>query len=275
MAMSPGPKTSNDLRAYRRLARALRELPAPPTPPDLGERVLARVRAMEELRYAEIETVYGRLFAAYGPRGLKLIAPAEDGAAFAAECERRFGQPARLDPEPDARLLARLQRALAGDRRAAARLPVDLATVGDFQREVLEVARRIPRGEVRTYGWIARELGRPRAARGVGSALHHNPLPFLIPCHRVVGSDGLLRGYAFGLDTKRRVLEAEGLDVEGQESAARRGERFRGSATTRIFCFPSCHQARRIRPQNVVPFGSEREARAAGYRPCQRCRPAA
>ena len=273
--MTPRTRTTNQLQAYRKLARALRELPVPPAPADLGQRVLARVRAPEELRYAEVDTVYGRLFAAYGPRGLKLIAPADDGAAFVAECGRRFGQQARPDPEPDARLLERLQRALAGDRQAAARLPVDLAWVGEFQREVLEVARRIPRGEVRTYGWIARELGRPRAARGVGSALHHNPLPFLIPCHRVVGSDGLLRGYAFGLDTKRRVLEAEGLDVGAQESAARRGERFRGSATTRIFCFPSCHQARRIRPENVVPFRSEQEAREAGYRPCQRCRPAA
>jgi O-6-methylguanine DNA methyltransferase len=273
--MNPRTQTTNDLEAYRKLTRALRELPVPATPADLGRRVLARAVEENELRYAEVETVYGRVFAASGSRGLKLIAPADNGDAFAAECERRFGRRARLDPEPDRRVLERLQRALAGDRQAAARLPLDLEALGSFQRAVLETARRIPRGEVRSYGWIAREMGQPRAARGVGAALHHNPLPFLLPCHRVVGSDGRLTGYALGLEVKRRVLQVEGLDVEALEAAAQRGERLRGSATTGIFCFPSCHQARRIRPENVVPFRSERQAREAGYRPCQRCRPAA
>jgi O-6-methylguanine DNA methyltransferase len=139
---------------------------------------------------------------------------------------------------------------------------------------VLAKALEIPRGEVRTYGWVAREIGRPLASRAVGRALGRNPIPFIIPCHRVVGSGGRLTGYAFGLPLKRRVLQREGLDPAMLEEAERRGERFRGSRTTRIFCLPTCRNARRVQPANVVPFRAESQAVAAGYRPCRVCRPA-
>ena len=79
-----------------------------------------------------------------------------------------------------------------------------------FQRRVWVALCKIPRGETRTYQWIARKLGQPRAARAVGAAVGANPIPFVVPCHRVVGSDGSLCGFAGGLAMKHRLLAMEG-----------------------------------------------------------------
>ena len=79
-----------------------------------------------------------------------------------------------------------------------------------FRRAVLEETLRIPPGRTRTYGWLAAKVGRPRAARAVGRVMATNPLPLVIPCHRVVGSDGALHGYGGGLPMKAALLRAEG-----------------------------------------------------------------
>ncbi len=84
--------------------------------------------------------------------------------------------------------------------------------VPDFTRRCLEFLRTIPRGEVCTYGWVARQLGYPRGARAVGQALARNPLPLFFPCHRVVGRHSL-GGFSAGLDLKRRLLRLEGLRI--------------------------------------------------------------
>lgn len=80
--------------------------------------------------------------------------------------------------------------------------------------------------------------------------------------------------YVFGRDAKRAVLAAEGVDVEGLEQLARSGMHYYGSDTTRVYCFPTCRNARRITARHRVPFSSTRQAAAAGYRPCRVCRPA-
>jgi methylated-DNA-[protein]-cysteine S-methyltransferase len=82
----------------------------------------------------------------------------------------------------------------------------------EFSRKVWQACARIPKGQVRTYGWIAREIGNPRSARAVGQALARNPFAPLVPCHRVVGADGGLTGFSAkgGLKAKRRLLEREG-----------------------------------------------------------------
>jgi O-6-methylguanine DNA methyltransferase len=165
-----------------------------------------------------------------------------------------------------------IRRRLAGDRRA--RIELDLRGSTSFEVAVWRKALEIPRGEVRPYGWVAAEIGRPKAVRAVGTALAHNPIPLVVPCHRVVRSDGTIGRYSLGgPENKRRILAAEGLDPDAMEAEAGAGIRFLGSDTTRIVCLPTCQHARRITARHRVPFGSLRAARAAGYRPCKRCRP--
>lgn len=102
-----------------------------------------------------------------------------------------------------------LARYFSGERVSFLNYPVKLSELPVFSRQVLEAARRIPYGERCSYGELARAVGRPGAARAVGQALHRNPLPIIIPCHRVVGADGGLRGFAGGVELKRRLLELE------------------------------------------------------------------
>lgn len=146
--------------------------------------------------------------------------------------------------------------------RAFFTVPVDLSAAASFQRSVLEAARAIPFGEVRSYGWIARKIGNPRAVRAVGTALGRNPVPLVVPCHRVLRSDGSLGGYGLGLDLKNRLLSLE------HETPA-----IAGSDTTRIVCRHGCPHGRRVARRHEVVFASVAEARAVGYRPCLHCRP--
>ncbi len=171
-----------------------------------------------------------------------------------------------------AHLADAIARRLAGERRV--RIPLDLRGRTEFEVAVWTKALEIPRGEVRPYGWIAAEIGRPRAVRAVGTALGHNPVPLIVPCHRVVRTDGTIGQYSLGgPGNKRTILAAEGLDPTALEDAARRGERLSGSTTTRIVCWPTCRHARRTQDRYRVAFRSLREAGEMGYRPCKVCRP--
>lgn len=122
--------------------------------------------------------------------------------------DRRAGLPGCAPLE---RAAAELTEYFAGGRRV---FTVPLAPAGTpFQRLVWDALREIPYGATAAYGEIAVRIGRPKAARAVGSANHRNPLPILIPCHRVLGADGALTGYAGGLEVKRALLAIEGVQV--------------------------------------------------------------
>ena len=167
-----------------------------------------------------------------------------------------------------AHLADAIARRLAGERRV--RIPLDLRGRTEFEVAVWTKALEIPRGEVRPYGWIAAEIGRPRAVRAVGTALGHNPVPLIVPCHRVVRTDGTIGQYSLGgPGNKRTILAAEGLDPTALEDAARRGERLSGSTTTRIVCWPTCRHARRTQDRYRVAFRSLREAGDDGLPPVQ------
>jgi len=221
-----------------------------------------------------VEGPAGPLLVAYNGRGISATAPAGDEAGFVARFLARHRRPLRPAGEPPARLLAQLRRCI--DPTAGGAAPrFDLRGVSDFERAVLRKTAKIPRGEVRPYAWVASEIGRPAAVRAVGGALNRNPVPVLIPCHRVVGSDGALTGYAWGVPYKRTLLDAEGADPAELERLGRDRTRYLGSDTTRVYCYPTCHNARRIGPTHRVAFRDAGAAAAAGYRPCRRCRPPA
>jgi len=165
-----------------------------------------------------------------------------------------------------------VERVLQGETRHVP--PIDLAGQTEFVRSVLLKALEIPYGQVRPYSWIARQIGHPNAQRAVGSALAGNPVPLLIPCHRVVRRDGLIGNYGLGgPEIKRRILEYEGANIDRLEGMARRGHRYIGSDTTHIYCFPTCHHGHRLTEKHTVEFASTQEAQAKGYRPCKVCRP--
>lgn len=153
-------------------------------------------------------------------------------------------------------------------------LPLDLRPVTPFRRRVLTQATAIPRGEVRSYGWLAHHVGKPGAARAVGSAMATNPVPLIVPCHRVVRSDGHIGAYSLGgPHNKWILLESEGAHPDHLEELAASGIRYLGSDTTGVYCVPSCRHAGRISEQHLHTFGSSREARQAGFRPCRTCQP--
>jgi O-6-methylguanine DNA methyltransferase len=185
---------------------------------------------------------------------------------------RRTARDLRQVEEPPANLRTVIASALSDNPGKPPAF--DLRGLTEFETAVLRKALEIPRGEVRPYGWVAREIGHPGAARAVGTALANNPVPLLIPCHRVVRGDGVIGNYIFGTDAKVTMLESEHAGPDALSALARQGIRYAGSDTTKIFCFPSCRHARRITEGHAVWFTSEQEARGAGYRPCKVCRPA-
>jgi methylated-DNA-[protein]-cysteine S-methyltransferase len=150
----------------------------------------------------------------------------------------------------------------AGDRTFFG-VPVDLSRVPPFERAALEVAAQIPYGEVRSYKWIAERLGKPDAARAVGGAMAGNPVPLIVPCHRVVRTDGGLGGYSFGLVQKEALLSLERATTP-----------YVGCASTKIFCRKGCAHECRTREGGRIHFASGADARTSGYRPCNGCRPA-
>jgi len=258
---------------YAAVEAALAAL-AVPAPPNLAPTTLLAVGLADA--YAPIDSPIGPLFVAWNGRGVSAVVaaadPAEDPAAFEARFEREVGRPIRRAPSLPPRLETAIRRRLAGDRRV--RIDLDLRGHTTFERAVWLKALEIPRGEVRPYAWIAAEIGRPKAVRAVGSALAHNPVPLVVPCHRVVRSDGLIGQYSLGgPGNKRTILAAEGLDPDELETLARTGIRFIGSGTTRVVCLPSCHHARRIQPGHRTPFRSLAAGLEAGYRACRSCRP--
>jgi O-6-methylguanine DNA methyltransferase len=168
-----------------------------PAPRRVLETVLRQLELGDE--YALLDTLLGPLYVAWNARGISAAMRTPTGAAFEERFRDRFGRALRQAREVPCDL---------GDT-------FDLSGLTEFERAVLLKAREIPRGEIRTYGWVASQIGRPTAVRAVGSALRKNPVPVFIPCHRVVRSDGQLGQYALGgTDQKRAILSAEGVEVE-------------------------------------------------------------
>ena len=146
----------------------------------------------------------------------------------------------------------------------------------DFQREVLQATAEIPYGTVVTYQGIANMIAQPKAVRAVAQALRHNPIPIHIPCHRVLGSDGRLTGYAGNLvDLKQRILETEGIPVVATSKgpAIAKKHMYVGWRLSNRFCRPDCRTLAGLQVSERVLIPSQARAQELGYAPCDTCRP--
>src|SRR6266581_8623258 len=242
------------------LTTDLKRLGGVKAPAGFADRVLSQAGVSDS--YATLETVLGEVFVAWNRQGVSAAMRAASAAEFEACFRKDVGRSlSRAVAPPD--LAAKIQDELSGKRR----LRFDLRGLTEFEQAVLRKTREIRRGEVRPYGWVAREIGHPAAVRAVGTALANNPIPYFIPCHRVVRTDGMIGNYGGGgPEAKRSILTLEGVQLKRLEKLAHSGLRYEGVRSTKIFCFPTCFHGRRVREENFVFFHDESEARAAGYR---------
>lgn len=179
------------------------------------ERLLARAgrEGLAAVGYDVLDSPLGKLWVAIGPKGVTTIHYGEEPSeSELRRLVRVYGPGVVPDPKRSSALARELDQYFAGKRRAFD-IDVDLSGLSPFQQKVLSATAKIPFGDVHTYQTVARRAGNEKASRAAGGALNANPIPIVVPCHRVVGSNGSLVGYAGGLDVKRRLLAIEGADL--------------------------------------------------------------
>ena len=197
-ALTHGPRANGDDRALEAAEAARR----------LSGRIAAE--GLADIGYAGVDSPFGTLHAAVTKLGLvRLTFPEEDTDAMLEALSRRLSPriveaPSLLDP-----VRRELDDYFSG-RRTSFEIALDWALIGPFARKVLRATAEIPYGDSLSYAEIAAEAGSPRGSRAAGNALGSNPIPIVIPCHRVRRTGGALGGYAGGLDRKRWLLELEG-----------------------------------------------------------------
>ena len=174
---------------------------------DAQFRAAALREGLVDVRYDIVDSPVGELFVAATDRGLARISYFPDGMEDVLA--RSFGPRVLRLPLDDVR--RELDEYFAGKRRTFD-LPLDLR-VAPFHAAVLAELARVPYGETDTYGALAAKVGKPKAARAVGTVMNRNPIPIVLPCHRIVGASGALTGYAGGLEIKRHLLQLEGAKL--------------------------------------------------------------
>jgi methylated-DNA-[protein]-cysteine S-methyltransferase len=169
------------------------------------------------------------------------------------------------------RVGAEINRFFEGDQTVMERR-VDLSMVeSEFQVRALTTLRTVPAGAVITYQALAAAVGNPDSQRAIGNTMATNPVPLVIPCHRVIRSDGTIGNYGGGVANKLKLLRLEGFEVGSDMRLPSRA--VMGHRRTHIFCRPSCSAAKRADSNQVLIFADAACAGHAGLRPCKLCRP--
>ena len=205
-------RPSAELERWLRTAEGRREMGAYRQALDALGRLYGEVRPRaprETVYYCAIRTPIGRVLVAATEAGLVRVSFRCSEASFAGELRRRLGADVVRSPARTADIVHQLRAYFAGERRTFD-VRVDLTRLTAFHRRVLTAAASVPAGQVVSYGEIARRIGQPRGSRAVGQALRRNPVPIVIPCHRVVAAGGKIGGYTGGLAIKRKLLRIEG-----------------------------------------------------------------
>jgi len=178
----------------------------------------------QTIRYATSSSPLGRMLVAATDRGVCAIVFGEDNDEVIDSLRERFPNAELVQDPGDKGWLAEAVTFVTSqmtEHPLAATFPLDVRATA-FQQRVWKALQTIPRGETRTYSGLAKELGNPNATRAVARACATNPVAVIVPCHRVVGKDGSLTGYRWGIERKRKLLAAESLEVAGSSPTSRR-----------------------------------------------------
>jgi methylated-DNA-[protein]-cysteine S-methyltransferase len=246
----------------------------------------ARSLARLEVKLADLRHRLVRYRIFPSPFGSILLARSEEGVLLVeylgrshrlsdSRLTRVSGIETAEDGHESESLFKDLRDYLAG-KRTRLDWPLDLRLVhSQFHRSVLEKTAAIPYGAVESYAGVAAEIGRPKAVRAAAQALRWNPLPIVIPCHRVIGSSGALTGYAGGTtEKKKKLLAIEGVRTVrlGDDFSIRRDAMYILQPGEEEYCLPTCPSVKSLRLGSKL-FASRSRAEETGLRPCTTCRP--
>ena len=277
---SPCRREFENYRSVDNAVTALREKPLPG-----GSLVKSRERLDTRLADLRKRLLVYRIFPS--PLGNILIARSELGISLVEYLERGTSlRASRLSHESGVELVEdggeldaayrELLEYLQGERTRLS-WPLDLRLArSDFHRTVLQATAAIPYGAVIPYAGLAQEIGKAPAVRAVAQALRWNPLPIVIPCHRVIGTSGALTGYAGGkVDLKQKLLSVEGIPTAKKAGALSIAPEsmyvlYPGDQE---YCVPTCPSLGTRKPAPLTRFASRANAEAAGFTPCTTCRP--
>jgi methylated-DNA-[protein]-cysteine S-methyltransferase len=247
---------------------------------DLLRRTRDRLdKALKHIRRPQVavgvvNSPLGDLLVAMSARGIVLnhyLSGAADLAATIAKLRSQF------DPIEDQQSVLAISpevRSYLAGNATALRQKVDLSLVETpFQKKILGKLQAVPRGAVISYQALGAAAGVQNGARAVANALHNNPVPIYLPCHRVISSDGQIGGYAGGTARKLQLLHSEGFAVDKRQARIPDSILW-GHTGTRIFCRESCPTATHADRKRILFFADARQATRAGMRPCENCRPA-
>src|SRR5262249_45851452 len=171
-------------------------------------------RPRSAVYWCSLPSPIGRVHVAASDTGLVRVGFRRSEASFVAELRRSLDALPVRSPARTAEIVHQLRAYFAGERRAFD-LRIDFGHVTPFLRRVLTAAAGVPPGQVVSYGEIARRIGQPRGSRAVGQALGRNPMPIVLPCHRIIAAGGKIGGYGGGLRMKRTLLRLEGARLAG------------------------------------------------------------
>jgi len=243
------------------------------------ERLEARLDDLRSriVAYRMFDSPLGPILLAHSEQGVVLLEYLHGRRDVTTSRLKRLHGIEMIEDGGESDVLYRDLRAYLDGRTQELHWPLDLRLIkSEFQRKVLEHTAHIPYGAVVSYKRLATELGQPQAVRAVAQALRWNPVPVVIPCHRVIGASGLLTGYAGGeTKRKRQLLATEGVPVipAHHDFAIARNAMYLLMPGDTEYCVPSCPSPAALQSGLLTYFGSRQRAEAAGFRPCSGCRP--
>ncbi|HEY7250391.1 MAG TPA: methylated-DNA--[protein]-cysteine S-methyltransferase [Methylomirabilota bacterium] len=266
-------------RTVERMVHSLRGAPMAGDDPTLARAQLGA--SLVDLRsrmlsFGIFPSPLGPILIGRSEQGVALVRYLPSTGTLTAAVRRLLGEEAMEDRSATEGLWAELAEYLEG-RRARLDWPLDFRRMrSDFQRRVLEATAALPYGGVTSYAGIAARIGMPSAVRPVAQALRGNPLPIVIPCHRVIGSTGAMIGYAGKrVELKRRLLAVEGIRTVpvADDFLVRREAMYALMNGEREYCVPTCGSMSSQPLSALTLFGTRERAEAAGFIPCTTCRP--